>query len=349
MNNPMELSNRTIWRVLIITSVYVGLLYLAYHLRRELTWIGAAAFLAMALYPTVESIARWMPRKSRALAAGLVFLSSLLLVSFVIMALTPPLVRQTQGLVHDLPRYADRLDHSHNVVVVYIKEQGWLDDLRSNQSQLLSHLSGITSSAPDLLRGIFSSIAALLTTLVLTFFVLMEGPGWLEAFWQYHPPSKREHRKRLAAEMYQTVTGYVNGNLLTSLVAAVATSVTLAVVGVPFAVPLGILVGIIDLIPLVGATIAAIIIVLMTLLYGSPTKALIMVIYFVIYQQLENHILQPLVYSRTVKLSPLTVVVAGLFGAVLAGLLGALVAIPVAASIQILVRDYFENHFNNKT
>lgn len=144
----------------------------------------------------------------------------------------------------------------------------------------------------------------------------------------------------MAKQMYAAVTGYVNGNFLTSAIAAVSSMIVMTLVGVPFAIPLGLLVGLLDLIPLVGATMAAILVVLIAL-FASVTAAIIMAVYFAIYQQVENNILQPLVYGKSTELSPLVVTVAIIIGSTLAGIFGALVAIPVAACIKVVLVYFY--------
>jgi predicted PurR-regulated permease PerM len=139
--------------------------------------------------------------------------------------------------------------------------------------------------------------------------------------------------------VYRTVGGYVSGNLLISLIAGTLTTIVLLAVGVPYAVALGVIVAILDLIPLAGATIAAIIIGTVAFLH-TITAGIVVVIFFLIYQQVENHFLQPVIYGRTVQLSPLAVLVSVLIGAKLAGILGALGAIPVAGAIQVILIDW---------
>jgi predicted PurR-regulated permease PerM len=140
-------------------------------------------------------------------------------------------------------------------------------------------------------------------------------------------------------DIYRTVGGYVTGNLLISLIAGGLTTLVLLLLGVPYAVALGLIVAILDLIPLAGATIAAILIGVVAFLH-TIVAGIIVVVFFVVYQQVENHVLQPVIYGRTVQLSPLAVLVSILIGAELAGILGALAAIPVAGSIQVLLLDW---------
>ena len=141
-----------------------------------------------------------------------------------------------------------------------------------------------------------------------------------------------------AHDIYRTVGGYVTGNILISLIAGASITVVLLVMGVPYAVALGLLVAVLDLIPLAGATVAGVIVCLVAFLHTVPA-GIVVLVFFVVYQQLENHFLQPVIYGRTVQLSPLAVLISVLVGAELAGILGALAAIPVAGALQVIIRD----------
>jgi predicted PurR-regulated permease PerM len=158
------------------------------------------------------------------------------------------------------------------------------------------------------------------------------------AYGLMRPPRERRWR-RLGSEVRRVVGGYVTGNLLLSLIAGTAATVVLLALSVPFALALGLVVFVLDLLPLVGATLAAVILTAAAF-STSTTAAIIVLAYFIVYQQVENHLLQPLVYGRAVQLSPLTTLIAILLGAELAGVFGALAAIPVAGSIRALVDDW---------
>jgi predicted PurR-regulated permease PerM len=177
----------------------------------------------------------------------------------------------------------------------------------------------------------------------MTFFMLLEGPAWVERFFALVRPDSRPRWRSVAHDIYRTVGGYVTGNLLISLIAGVSTSIVLVIMGVPYWVALGLIVAILDLIPLAGATIAAIIVGAVAFLHSVPA-GIVVVVFFILYQQLENHVLQPLVYGRTVQLSPLAVLISVLIGAELAGVLGALAAIPVAGGLQVILVDYLRHH-----
>jgi len=182
------------------------------------------------------------------------------------------------------------------------------------------------------------AIAAPETIVFLTFFMLLEGRSWVERFYGLLPERSQPRWRRVGHDIYRTVGGYVTGNLLISLIAGVSITIVLLGMGVPYSVALGLLVAVLDLIPLAGATIAGIIVVAVAFVH-SIVAGIVVAVFFIVYQQLENHFLQPVIYGRTVQLSPLVVLVAVLVGAALAGILGALAAIPVAGTMQVIVRD----------
>jgi predicted PurR-regulated permease PerM len=144
--------------------------------------------------------------------------------------------------------------------------------------------------------------------------------------------------RRIGNDIYRSVGGYVTGNIVISLIAGASATIVLLIMGVPYAVALGLLVAVLDLIPLAGATLAGIVVTLVAFVHTVPA-GIVLLIFVIAYQQIENHFLQPVIYGRTVQLSALTVVVSVLVGAELAGILGALAAIPVAGTLQVLIRD----------
>jgi predicted PurR-regulated permease PerM len=175
---------------------------------------------------------------------------------------------------------------------------------------------------------------------VMTFFMLLEGPKWVERFFDELPEESRPRLRRIGREVYATVGGFVAGAVTIALIAGITTAVVLSILGVSYAFALALLVSFFDLIPLAGATIAAVVVTTVAVLDAGWTIGLIVLGWFVVYQQLENHVLYPLVYSRTVELSPLVILIAVLIGASVAGVIGALGAIPLAGTIQVLVRDW---------
>jgi predicted PurR-regulated permease PerM len=204
-----------------------------------------------------------------------------------------------------------------------------------------SRILGLSGTALAVTKGVINIVVGTITIVFMTFFMLLEGPRWVERIYGLFPTASQPRWRKVGYDVYRTVGGYVTGNLLISLVAGVSSTVVLLIMGVPYAVALGLIVAVLDLVPLAGATIAAIIVSTVAFI-TSITDGIIVVIFFIVYQQVENHFLQPVVYSRTVQLSPLAILISVLIGAELAGILGALAAIPVAGTIQVLLMEWLQ-------
>jgi predicted PurR-regulated permease PerM len=335
----IRVDNDTIIRTILLVALATALIWLAYLLRRELAWFFGAAFLAVALNPAVEWLAKRVTKNKRLPAAIILVIFIAIAVALLVYSFVPSLAKQTIDLVNSAPHYLDQLQHGDSQVAIFIRDYHVLDQLHQQSSAILQSLSGVSGSVISAFGGLFSGVAAVLTVLALTFLMMLEGPSWVDSFWNSLPERVAKRHRLVVGRMYATVTGYVTGNLLTSLVAAVVVAAMLAILRVPFAIPLGILVGLFDLIPLIGATIGAVVVVVVAL-FTSLTAGVAMAIFFIVYQQVENHLLQPLVYSRTIRMSPLLVLMSALAGAGLGGILGALVAIPIGASVRIAWEEY---------
>lgn len=313
--------------------------------RHAITWILISLFLALALNPAVEALHGRRGLKRRGAAAAVVYLVVLTVLGGIAAVFVPLLVGQVAGLIEAAPGYVERIAAGRGPLGFLQSEYGLVDKLRELTGQgdggkgSGSGLAGGADTALSVTRGIATGLAGVVTIVFMTFFMLLEGPSWLERGYALMPADRRRRWRAVGCDVYRTIGGYVSGNLLISAIAGVVTTLVLLAAGVPYAVALGLLVAILDLIPLAGATLAAIIVTLVALT-ESTTAALIVGSFFVVYQQLENHLLQPVVYGRTVQLSPLAVLIAILIGVELAGILGALGAIPVAGTIQVLIRDW---------
>ena len=332
-------STRTVLRVLFTTLLFIAGAIAITTLRDQIAWVAIAFFLALALSPAVDKLSRYMPRKSRGLAMVVVLLFTISILAYLFLVLIPPLVDQLINLVRNFPTYWNDFINSSSVLARYARELNLADFAAKNQDKL----SGVLNNVGGVLGSAASGLIALITITTLTFFMVLEGERWLAVFWRYQTPAKRERRQNLAHDMHRTVPGFMGGNLATSAVATVVTTAFLLIMGIPSPLALGLLVGVVDLIPLIGATLGAILVSLFALVYGGTTAGIISIVFFIIYQQIENNVLQPLVYSKSVQVSPLVVGIAAVCGGALAGFFGALVAIPVAASLQILTKHALEN------
>ncbi|GAC1600369.1 MAG: AI-2E family transporter [Candidatus Saccharimonadales bacterium] len=323
-----------------VTAGFLLVLYAIYVSRTVLTWVVTAFALALALNPPVAWTERKIPGHSRILATLLVFVG--LLIAFGVLAVTlfPPVVGQTQQLISNLPSYTNQLTSPGTFTGDLIAKYDLMHQIQRSQSELVSRLTNASGTFAGIVFGVFSSILAIVSIFGLVFFMLLEGPNWIGMFWQTQAASKRAHGKRLAAEMYQAMVGYVNGKLLAAGLAGITAAIALIVLGVPYAAALALVLALLSIIPIFGATIGALIVVGVCL-FTSVSSAIIMLIFFFIYQQIENNIIQPVIFKKVLDVSPLLVFISVLVGTAAAGILGALVAIPVTASLQILIRDFY--------
>jgi len=252
----------------------------------------------------------------------------------------PPIVTQVASLAKDIPGYLDDL-RKNDQFRKYDEKYKITTKLEDQARKLPSRLADAADALRAVTVGAFSAAVQLVTVLTITFFLLLDGGGLVDRAVRLLGDERARRLRPLLDDIYKAVAGYVAGNLVISLIAGLTTYVTLSALNVPFAVPLSVLLAFLDLIPLVGATIGGILIGLVTLFNDFPTSTIIWVVVFVVYQQIENNILQPVVYRRTVNVAPLLVIVSVLVGSSLLGVLGALLSIPVAAAIQILARDWW--------
>ncbi|MDQ5821496.1 MAG: AI-2E family transporter [Actinomycetota bacterium] len=333
---------RTIFTVLAAVLVVALLLHVLSVARQVLVWILIALFLTMAINPAVD----WLQRrgvKSRALSVLMAMLGVLLAISAIGALFIPTLIDQVNNFANALPGYVANVTSGRGRLGFLEQRYDIVERVRAAvQEGGAAKVFGFSGIALTITKSIITFIVGTVTVIFLTVFMLLEGPDWIERTFNLVPERSRARWRKVGQDIYQTVGGYVTGNLVISLIAGTLTTVVLLAMRVPYAVALGLVVAILDLIPLAGATIAAVIVGTVAFLHGIPA-GIVVVTFFILYQQLENHILQPLVYGRTVQLSPLVVLISVLIGAQVAGVLGALAAIPVAGAIQVLVRDWLAN------
>ena len=334
----VDLRPRTVLRVLAIVIAVAVVLEVIWLARHILAWVLISLFLALALDPLVSWIER-RTRLPRGPAIGVAYLLVLVVVVAVGWTFVPKLVDETNGLVQALPDYVRDLTHGRGRLGFLEERYHIVEKLREQvQNGGAGKVLGLSGAAVSITKGVITAIAATVTIVFLTFFMLLEGRDWTERFYAVLPEHLQERWRRIGNDIHGTVGGYVTGNILISLIAGVSITIVLVATGVPYAVALGLLVAVLDLIPLAGATVAGIIVSTVALLHSIPA-GIIVIVFFIAYQQLENHVLQPVIYGRTVQLSPLVVLVSVLIGAEIAGILGALAAIPVAGALQVVVRE----------
>jgi predicted PurR-regulated permease PerM len=333
-------NTRLVLRTVLIVVTVVLTLYLVYLLRQPLTWLVIAAFLALALSAPVGFFDRYMPR---GLAIAVVYLLLILVPVGIGAAIVPNLVSEAEQLVNDLPEYAVDLQDfvNDNEQLRSLEEDYDLTGrLEEEARQLPQRFGDAASVLGDIGAGLVSSIFAGVTILILSVFMLGGGPRWRAAFLAQHDQVRAEAIRRAGDRIAQAVAGYVAGVLIQATIAGVTAWIVLSILGVPFAGALALLIALFDLIPLVGATIGAVLVGIITLFVDFPTATIVWAIYSVIYQQVENTVIQPQIQNRAVEIQPFVVLVSVLFASTLFGILGALLAIPLAASLSVLIREY---------
>jgi predicted PurR-regulated permease PerM len=333
---------RTILSVIGIVLAVVAVLELLWIARHVITWILISVFLALAINPAVE----WLLGrgiKRRGIAVAIAYFGVLVGLAAIGALFIPTLVDQVNKLVDAVPGYVHDLTKGRGRLGFLETKYEIVEKVRKAlKNNGATKILGFSSTALAVTKSVLTIVAGVVTIAFMTFFMLLEGPAWINRAFGTVPADKQARYRAVGRDIYRTVGGYVSGNLAISLVAGVASWIVLFAVGVPYSVALGLLVAILDLIPLAGATIAAILVGTVAFLHGV-TAGIVVVVFFVVYQQLENHLLQPLVYGRTVQLSPLAVLIAVLIGAEIAGVLGALAAIPVAGAIQVVLLDWWKH------
>jgi predicted PurR-regulated permease PerM len=326
-------------KVVLVAAAVGAALYLLYRIRSVVGLVFIAVFIAVALGRAVEFFERFGLK--RWLAILTTYLTMLLAVFVLGLLVVPPIVNETNKFVKNVPHYVDDL-RNNKTIRDYDKKYHVTAKLKASATKLPAKLGTAVGALQDVTVGVFSALVQLVTVLVLTFFLLLDGKRIVNWVFDELGPARGPRLRRIAEDIYRSVGGYVVGNLLISVLAGLGTWIVLSILGVPFAVPLAVLMAFFDLIPLVGATIAGIVIAIVAGIHDFPTAAIVWIAYLIVYQQIENNVIQPVVYRRTVQMHPLVVIVAVLIGASLLGILGALVAIPVAGAVQIFARDWWQ-------
>ena len=339
---PRESTARSVLRnVLIVVAVAITL-YLLYLVRKPLGWIIIATFLAIAMSGPVNFLERHLGR--RGIAIGLSYIGLLLIPIGLGAIIVPPVVTGANDLANDAPRYAadvQRFVQRNKTLRGLEDDYGVVTKVEQEARKLPNRLGGAAGTLRDLGLGLVNSIFAGVTIVVLSVFMVGGGRQWLRKGALLLRPDQAALVDRMVDRMAIAVGNYVAGALAQATIAGITTFIVLSILGVPFAAPLSVVVFFFDLIPLVGATIAAIIVGLVTVFANFPTATIVWVIWAIVYQQIENNVIQPQIQKRALDIHPFVVLVSVLFGSALFGVPGALLAIPVAASAQIAVLEYW--------
>jgi predicted PurR-regulated permease PerM len=314
-------------------AAVAGLAEMVITVRDVLVLIGLALFLAIGLEPAVSVLARYkFPRWA---AVSTVLVVGMGVVGGFLAAAIPPLAKQTTQFVAQAPNMFSKLQSSHSML-------RQLNDRLHLQQRLQQVLGGDASGLVNGLLGagqvVFSALASGLILVVLTMYFLSDLPRIRATIYRLIPHSRRPRAILLGDEIFAKVGGYVLGNLLISLIAGALTFGFLLIVGVPYALLLSMFVAILDLIPVVGSTIAGLVVCLVALSVSLPV-CLATAGFFLVYRLAEDYVLVPRIIGRVLNVPALVTVVAVLLGGALLGIVGALVAIPAAAAVLLLTRE----------
>jgi predicted PurR-regulated permease PerM len=324
--------------VTLTVLVIVGVLQFLYEIRTILLWVVIGVILAIALQPAV----RWLERHrwNRILASLVVSFGTIALLLGVVIAVAYPVIFQADDFLRALPRILDNLFGTGGQLN-FLETRFHILDRVSNitTEQVTSLVLGNQDTILAALATAASIIAATVTILTIMVMMLIEGPRAWNSILDSMLEEERTWGERIGQNFLRATGGYVRGNLAISVVAGIVSYIVLKILGVPYAETLAVVVAVLDVIPLVGATIGAVIVCIVGFALGGFVDGIVLVVFFVLYQQFENNVLQNIVYSKTVALSPLVVFIAALIGAVLGGIVGVLLAIPLTSAGWVLAGD----------
>lgn len=353
MKAKIDIDNQTFIRFWLVLFGLVLVGYAIYSVRTALIIIGAALFFAIALSPWVNRLAKIFPSKSRILGTALAYFSIILVLGLIVFLVLPPVIDQSAKFAKTVPDLVDAASKQYNGVTDFVQRY----NLQSEFSQMIISIKGSATEfasniGPKLITSIssiFSTITSLILVLVLAFLMLVEAPTWLNLIWNSYRDKKlmKKHRQ-LSTKMYSVVTSYVTGQLTVSSIAATVSGLTVFILSLFFnmpanlAIPAAAIIFVSSLIPLFGATIGAILICLLLML-NNFTAAIIFLIIFVIYQQIEGNYISPKIQSKKIDLSALAILLSITIGIYLFGIAGGIISIPIAGCIRVLIEDYSDN------
>lgn len=341
----LNIPTRVVARVVIVVLLALIGLAAIKQAQHALLIIFTSVFLALALNAPVHWIASHLPGKrrgNRVAGTAISFLVVILLLAGFLVSIVPPLVRQTTSFISNTPQLVQQAQDPDSAIGRFVSKYHLEEQVDKVSSQAKERLTNIGGTAVSGVSKFLGSVFTVLTILVLTFMMLIEGPRWIRFFRDLIPDEHHPRADRLARDMYAVVKGYVNGQVVLALIASAMLLPGLLLLHVSYPAALLVVVFICGLIPLVGHTIGAIIVTTVAL-FHSPWSALLILCYYILYQQIENYIIQPRIQANSTNMSPLLVFASVIVGVSFGGLFGGLVAIPVMGCIRIALLDYLRS------
>lgn len=342
----INISTRTVVRVVLIVAIAFVLLLFMRRVSHALLIIFTAFFLALALNSPVHWLADNFPGKhkgSRTLATSISFLIIVIILGAFCADVIPHLARQTTAFIKDVPHIVQDARNKQTNLGKFINHYHLQSSINSFSNQLSGHLHDITGTVVSTISSVASSFITIVTILVLTFMMLVEGPYWVQKIKSLIPDEHQEHSVQLASDMYTVIRGYVNGQVLLAALTAALIAPALFILHISNPAALIVVVFLTALIPLIGHMIGTVIVTIVAL-FHSPLAALIIFAYFILYMQIENYVIQPKIQANTTNLSPFLVFASVVIGISFGGLIGGLVAIPIMGCLRVLAVDYLHSH-----
>ena len=329
-----------------LLDLNVGIIVGLWVLRKIVLYAVVAFFIALLLTPATRFLKRH--GMSHGLAATVVFLTGVVAAAGLVYLFASPLVSSAVHFGHEIPSLIKKTRKGQGPLGRLVFRLHLQKYLSEGSSTITKQLTKVLKPATAFSVGAaaLSSLFTFVTIAILTFFAMLEAPKLFHGFLSLFGPSTSLRLSRVFNESMRSVTGYMLGNILTSIIAGVVVGITLAILGVPFALLMGVFVAMVDLLPLVGGLLAGLPVVVIAAIHSVPA-GIVMLIVFLSYQQVENHILNPVIMSKTVRLNPFWVLISVLVGATLGGkigadlgtFVGALIGIPVGGAIQVVIRE----------
>lgn len=353
MKTRIDIDTKTFVRFwLVVIGLVLGI-YALYLSSTALLIIGISLFLAIALNAPVSRLAKLLPGKSRVGATAIAYVAVVAFLGAIVTLVIPPMIQQTAQFAQTIPNVVDSATAQGQALRGFIDDYNLQPQVDQAVASIQQSASGWASNVGEsLISGIgsfFGFITGLILVLVLTFLMLVEGPTWMKRIWKLYSDRKRmQTHRRILNRMYNVVNGYVTGQLMVSSIGATFAGLAVFVLSLIFptlpaslAFPTAAITFVLSLIPMFGAIIAGTIVTVL-LAFNSIPAAIIYVIFFVVYQQVENNFVSPHIQSKRIELSALAVLVAVTIGVYLFGIIGGIIAIPIAGSIRVLIEEYLE-------
>jgi predicted PurR-regulated permease PerM len=339
-------SPRSVVRLALIVVACGIALLLAWRIREVIRLVAISVFFALTLLPIVDAACN-KTRAPRALVIVAIYVLLIAAVALVGYVVAPSLVKEVHQLSHNAPRYAAEL--RHNATFRHYDDRYHISTKLVHDARGLPRLLGHqVGPLRDVTVTAFSFIGQLITVLAIAFLLVLHGREYVNMGLSLTGAREQRYR-RLIIDINKAVAGYMLGNVIISVLATVATWIVLTILGVPYALSLGFVVGFFDLIPLIGATLGAIVVSFATLTASFPTATIVWIAFIIVWQRFEDYVVQPLVYGKALRVNPIVTIVSVLVGASLLGILGALLAIPTAAAIQIVLSDWWGHRHSDTT